>query len=305
MSISRILMGADSFAVGEEKAIALVSTGNKICTPLLVTKKTIADHFFGKTITAFPYFPLDYGEGYYTNRSINLMARSVLPVNSKRLLEDHPVKEIDAFDHNRILEISRFIKETGVITFIIKDYDAAIKFMNELNLFSNTFRYTTYIYNNLQGATSPKVEKDHLTLYFSIFDLRYAIPIFNKKKASGFAGIIGLFWPESTKNLGHKFSFGEIFFMCNKFAENIQIVDGKLINTQRAVDTALIHHFVKQLTIQKRSENKEPIIEPEKKEVVFEKHELDSPYIELNGHDNNIDMYYTTTNYTFTSSSTT
>jgi len=224
----------------------------------------------------------------------------------KQLLDNHCVKDIDIFKKENIGKIADYVKEHGVITFRMENPNTAINFMSTcLKSVKSDYRYSCFIKRFCVGNRHPRLSciDDTLILFVSFFDLPYAIPVYNKKKADGMGVRIGMYWPKSTKKMGKLCEVDSLYFAVSMHPDNLLHIDGQKINKPGFICNDYIDNFCNTLNNEiKRRKDLPRLIEEAKQNKKKEEGEP-SKFT---------DVYLSTTNlgssatsYTYTTSSNT
>ena len=227
---------------GAYPALVLNSEGQGIpmYTPVIVEKDV---GYVRGTI----YFPT--GEGHL-HRNYILIAKneSLLPLKPKGIIQDRRVKIIDEFEYKKVGKIQEFVRGDGAITFIIEDPAAAMEFIKNLGYFKKEFPCTSFCGGNSPGGSrNPPTVGDSLSLVITMYDLKYAIPVFNKKKADGMAITITLMWAKTNELVSSIAYVNEICFIVNSYPDNVLFVDGTKIRDKSFMNNACISLFLSQI----------------------------------------------------------
>ncbi len=226
---------------GQEDAYPAIILSNEGQNIPLYTPVIAEDDMGAKRVTM--HFPS--AAGHPNRMHIHLTKESLLPLQPKKLIQNRRVKTIDEFEYKKIRKIQEFVREDGAITFIIEDPSAGVVFMKGLNYFKKEFPCTAFCGNNAPGNDkNPCVIGDMLSLAITIYDLRYAIPIFNNKKVSGMAVGVTLLWPKSSEGLNRLAFVNEFHFIVNSFPDNLLFVDGVKLRDRSFVGDMYTSHCI-------------------------------------------------------------
>jgi len=249
MNVLKHLIGAKNLDEDITTAIILRSDGANIpiYTPVLAKKEDGA-------IRASLLFPTV--SGVKARSSFFLNESSIVAIPEKGLLSKRCIKTIDEFRFEKVRKIQEFIKSEGAVTFIIEDVEKADMFLKRLSYLRKEFMCAAYCNYASGGYTNPITEKDMLTLAITASDLMYAIPIYNKKKASGIAFSATFFWPDSSNRTNNLVFAFELYFLVNDYYDNIVYVDGQRIQDDVFISDKTISSFSNVLSSEKERRNK-------------------------------------------------
>lgn len=193
------------------------------------------------------YFPTAYG--HYNRSSITINNdKSILSTSVKGLIKDRRVKNIDEFEYKKLKKIKEFITHDGAITFIIDNLKEIERFITSLYKIREVFVYSSFCGGASPGGNkNPPMKGDLLSLAITMYDLKCAIPVFNKNKSDGMAISIALIWPKSSEEYVQLIYIHEIHFVVNSYPENILMVDGVKIRDNSFVEDIQISLFLSQI----------------------------------------------------------
>ena len=193
------------------------------------------------------YFPTVTG---HVNRGFVLIKQkeSFIPLKPEGIIQNRRVKIIDEFEYKKLRKIKEFVRSNGAITFVIESPKEILEFMKSLEQFKKEFFCTSFCGSNSPGGNKkPLVKGDQLALIITIYDLKYAIPIYNKKKADGMAVSITLMWPKGSEQLDQLIHINEMHFIVNSYPDNILFVDGVRIRDDSFPSNMCISLFLSQI----------------------------------------------------------
>jgi hypothetical protein len=223
-------------------AIVMQSEGQGVptYTPVIVVK----DADYRKGVIHFPT-----AEGH-TNRSYIILnhEESLLPLKPKGIIQNRRVKVIDEFEYKKLRKIREFIRSEGAITFIIENLMGAMDFIKALGQFKKEFPCAPFCGSNAPGGNkNPPVKGDLLSLAVTVYDLKYAIPIFNKKRVDGMAVSITLMWPKGSEQSSQLIHVNEMHFIANSYPDNVLFVDGIKIRENSFMSNMCVSLFLSQI----------------------------------------------------------
>lgn len=228
---------------GAYTAIVLNSEGQgvPIYTPVIVEE----DIGYKR---ATMYFPTTI-VGYQCRSHILLNQNgSLLPIKPKGIIQDRRVKIIDEFEYKKLKKIREFVRSNGVITFIIENLNEAGEFVKALGNFKKEFSCTAFCGSDSPGGNKkPLVGGDSLVLAITMYDLKYAIPIFNKKRVDGMAVSLTLVWPKASEQAGGIIHINEMHFIVSSYPDNVLFIDGVKIRDNSFVSNMCISLFLNQI----------------------------------------------------------
>lgn len=211
-----------------------------IYTPVIIEK----DAGYKKGIV---YFPTFCGHSNRSSIVINY-DKSIFPINPTGILQDRRVKIVDEFEYKKLKKIKEFVKHNGAITFVIENVKEMERFMSSLWKFKDEFSYTSFCGGNSHaGNRNPPIKEDLLSMVVTVYDLKRAVPVFNKIKSDGMAISISLIWPKCSEKYTQLCYIHEVHFIVNSYPENILIVDGIKIRDNSFVGDMQISLFLIQI----------------------------------------------------------
>lgn len=223
-------------------AILLNSEGSNIpiYTPIIIEK----DIGYKKGTL---YFPTSSGYSNRNSIAINY-DKSILPIKPKGVVQNRRIKVVDEFEYRKLNKIQEYIRGNGAVTFIIENIKEMEKFLSSLRKFKDDFPCTSFCGGHSPGGgKNPPVKGDMLSLVITIYDLKYAIPIFNRKKADGMAVSITLVWPKGSEQYTQIIYVNEMHFIVNSYPENVLFVDGAKVRDSSFVGEMTIALFLSQI----------------------------------------------------------
>jgi hypothetical protein len=252
MKLVELLLGIG----GQEEAYPAIVSNNEgqsipIFTPVIVEK----DMGLMRSTIYFPSSKDHKHRGY-----VHLSEKVLIPLQPKGLIYNRRVKTIDEFEYRKLRKIQEFIRSEAAVTFIIEKPEASIEFMKNLGYFKKEFPCTSFCGNITSGnSKTSSVIGDLLSLVVTIYDLRYAIPIYNKRKVDGMAVTISVLWPKSSEKLGRLAFVNEMHFIANSCPDNVLFVDGVSLREKSFVGTMYISHCIDKMTneIERRKSEKD------------------------------------------------
>lgn len=238
MELVEILLG---IADKESAYTAIVAYDEGQGVPLLTP--IIAERVDPYVVRGTIYFPSSVG--HHCRSYIHISEKSILPLQPKKIIKNRRVKTIDEFEYKKVRKIQEFIRADGAITFVIEEPLAAIEFIKGLGYFKKEFPCTSFCGNNNSGSNKgPSVNGDILSLVITMYDLQYAIPIYNKKKADGMAIDVTLMWQKSSEKLCRMSFLNEMHFIVNSYPDNVLFVDGVNIREKSFIGSMYISHCI-------------------------------------------------------------
>jgi hypothetical protein len=241
MKLIRRLLG-----IGDHKdaypAIVLQTEGQGIplFTPVIVER----DIAYQRATIPFPTYV------GHSSRSYILLNedKSLLALKPEGIIQNRRVKPIDEFEFKKLKKIREFIHFNGAITFIIENLSEVVEFMKAIVYFKKEYPCTAFCGSNSTGGYKvPPVEGDNLSLAITMYDLKYAIPIYNKKKVDGMAVSITLVWPRGSEQSEQLIFVNEMHFIVSSYPDNVLIIDGVKIRDNSFISSACIALFISQI----------------------------------------------------------
>lgn len=210
-------------------------------TPLITNAKELAK---SKSVCVI-HFPSR--EGQLCRSRVALPPNFLIRMDSKNVFSASTIKEIDVFDWHRVTRIVDFVKENGKMTFVMSNQRAAAEFISNLTNFQKCFRYSTSFGLSSYKDSNDSLSNAALTAFINIYDLQYAVPTFDKRKADGIAIAIGLFWPKLIEKESVNPITLQVFFALNNHSANILVADGEKINEIGFVKKDYLEHMASAL----------------------------------------------------------
>lgn len=179
-------------------------------------------------------------------RVLSTKAEFLVPIDSKRVVNNRKVKHISTFDYSSVEDLVEYITENGAVTLVLDDPFEMMFMLNDIDTFTKKRPYTltkSYIADDTY-ATSGK-----LRMLINIISLQYVIPIFNKKKVDGFGVNLALHWgDQDPERIISVPSSTELFFVVNKHKENIFLVDSSVIKDNDTVNSSILKRMKQEIT---------------------------------------------------------
>jgi hypothetical protein len=237
MKLIELLLGI-SGQDGAYPAIVVNNEGQNIpiLTPVIVEKDI-------GIMRGTMYFPS--AEGHQNREYVHLSEKSLLRLQPKGLIYNRRIKTVDEFEYKKLRKIQEFIRSEAAITFIIEKPESSIEFMKNLGYFKKEFPCTSFCGNITSGnSKTSSAVGDLLSIAVTIYDLQYAIPIYNKKKIDGMAVALSVLWPKSSEKLGRIAFVNEMHFIANSYPDNVLFVDGTKLREKSFVGNMYIAHCI-------------------------------------------------------------
>ena len=193
------------------------------------------------------YFPTPIGHQGRSHILVN-QNKSLLPIKPMGIIKDRRVKIIDEFEYKKLRKIREFIRSNGAITFIIENLNNVGEFVKALGNFKKEFLCTAFCGSDSSGGNKkPIVGGDSLVLAVTMYDLKYAIPIFNKKRVDGMAISITLVWPKASEQASGIIYINEMHFIVSSYPDNVLFIDGVKIRDDSFVSNMCMSLFLSQI----------------------------------------------------------
>jgi hypothetical protein len=193
------------------------------------------------------YFPTVAGHHGRSHILVN-QNESLLPIKPEGLIRDRRVKIIDEFEYRKMRKIREFVRSNGAITFIIENLNEAVEFVKSLGNFKKEFLCTAFCGSDSPGGNKkPLVSGDSLALAITMYDLKYAMPIFNKKRVDGMAVSLTLVWPKASEQAGGIIHINEMHFIVSSYPDNVLFIDGVKIRDDSFPSNMCISLFISQI----------------------------------------------------------
>jgi hypothetical protein len=174
--------------------------------------------------------------------------------DAKRLILDHRVVETDDFLYEKVPDIQDFVSTNGALTFLMRDPEAAIKFIKDVQKLRKVYEHTTFMGyrgGNREGPNS-NIENDELITAIQFFDLSVSIPVFNRRRAHGMCMIVTLLWPNSSNHTESLQFTDSVAIGLSHYPDNLLYVDGQPIRPENWIANGYVSQLHKQL----KDENK-------------------------------------------------
>ena len=229
--VHRLTAAEHIWGSGKELSMAMTLFNKESAFPAFLpvivrTKelKAIEESGLDFGIRALNIFPTRGGGGPRQSQSLN--ARNVIAIDTKEVLDKRHILSIEKFDYKKLSKIDQYVKEKGAITFVMEDSNNAAEFVRDFNKFRKAYKCAAKLLTNT-NSSDPASGADIIQTIVSIYDINYAIPIFNKKKADGIGIHLAMIWKELTEN-SHKIRpTCEAFVVLNQHESNLLVVDGQ------------------------------------------------------------------------------
>lgn len=221
-----------------------------------------------QNIRAGSFFPTRF-EGS-TRQQLTISAAGVVLTDPKKITEDRKVLRIETFDYKKLPEIHEYIKENGALTLVMDNMTGCLNFFKYIDDIRKDFGYASplgFKRHSDKYTPNQKFEDDIIEMFIDIYDIKYAIPIFNFREAEGLAFNIGFFWRDASTD--QKISLIEEYqFAVNKYKSNLLEFDGEKIRKKDYIIDKNYHdHMMNTLrneitrrkkveSVQKKSEKK-------------------------------------------------
>lgn len=245
MTIIRKMMGAYKHW-GEDENIGMFMTlfnHESSFPPFLPVICRIADYEshkpHGGTVQCVNFFPAMKGVSVRGRQHIQ--CDNIIEMDPLHIIDDRLVLPIDKFKFNKMSKIDEFVKTNGAITFQLNNLKHAASLMENFRKLSENYKHTAVIERSTGGSRNSA--KDTIVTYLSFYDLPYAIPVYNNKKANGLGIHLMFMWDYSTEKSGSPHYTGEIFVATNQYPDNLLFVDGQKAFPEGQLGNDYIAHF--------------------------------------------------------------
>jgi len=198
----------------------------------------------------YPLFTYTYKN---LNESIVSVPKNCLkPRKIEPIYNKYNVKSAEALNKISIKELLDYIRENGIVSFIIDEEKNIREFLtslvsNSMLEYRKTMNSTTYSPSNINN-------KETITI-LNLFDISHCIPIFNTKHADGIGVSIRNYCVEMLKKLDKVLRVGgnisniyiDMILSSNK--ENLFIVDGMYTDNKPSVSLTTLFNTLKSLKV--------------------------------------------------------
>lgn len=253
MNLVNMLMGITGkwAEVGDIVPVLVMRDQNKILpiyTPVIVSKAELYEYNALKKLGFLNDQRIGVMLYFSTLNGINARHKTKLNIDdlyelkSNGVTHNRKVKVVDYFDFEKLDNIVESLKIEGAITFVVEDLDASDEFINNLYIFKQKFANTIF-YNYVNQSCRPGCDTDSLTTAITLYDLPYAIPVFNHNRVYGMGVNITMFWPEASKMSKELRSHSEISFVVNKYPDNLLYIDGAKVANPSFVGSEYLDFF--------------------------------------------------------------
>jgi len=173
------------------------------------------------------------------------VASSIMPIDSKQLIDGHRIEVLDKFPLNSLKEISIMARERGGVSFIIKDRKEMSRTVsNLLKVSKKTFEYVE-CFKAEHNVSNAAGHGDNLALSVTLMDLPYCIPIYDSRRVDGVGLIFSLFYPQSTEKKGSLRYHDLCAVLLSNYADNIFKIDGgSVVNRRSGTPGGLAEHLI-------------------------------------------------------------
>jgi len=249
----------ESKPLNDQAKIALllrkVGDGVPMLSPVLISENSLKH---GSRAFGCSYFPSTQKVSDY-RKKFEVEFDCIKIIDSKNLLDNHKIKDIDAFDFGKVDRIQGFAREFGAITFRLQNLDSIFDCISNASDWMRMFKHlcVTKFYSNAKESPvkADDCKEDKLGMYITVIDLPLAIPIYNQRSIDGLAVMMGLYWPLSSLKLSGLYYSKEINFIVSNHTENVIHVDGAVINSPTTAPqlphTLAIKSLFKSLEVEK------------------------------------------------------
>lgn len=221
-----------------------------------------------KSIRAGYYFPL-YADSGSVRRDMIVGTDSVYFTDPKNIIDGRRTKVIDNFEFDKLPKIQELLKSEGALTFIIDELEASKLFISNLKEFTKYFEWSTsFGLKRHTDKMQPPVEGDTLSVFVDMYDLPYAMPVIESRRANGMGVNIGLFWKKYSAEEGnHLYVTNEYQFAVNDHEANLLKMDGEVIRHRGLMGDSIKMHLTELLTREalRRKKNKDAVKKQEKR----------------------------------------
>lgn len=220
-----------------------------------------------KSIRTGYYFPL-YADSGSVRRDMIIGADSIYFTDPKNIVDGRRIKVIDNFEFDKLPKIQELLKSEGALTFIIDELEASKLFISNLKEFTKYFEWSTsFGLKRHTDKMQPPVEGDTLSVFVDMYDLPYAIPVIENRRANGMGVNIGLFWKKYSAEAGnHLYITDEYQFAVNDHEANLLKMDGEVIRHRGLMGDSIKMHLTELLTREalRRKKDKDAVKKQEK-----------------------------------------
>lgn len=192
-------------------------------------------------VTAMTLFPIP--GRYHAASTLRIRSSEVFPIESKNIIKNHREIIISEFDWKKADKIQDFVEENGAITFIIEDTQAQSKFCNEMKKFNSLYNHIAFIEHRAGRYQKPEKVDDLLFIVMTIYDLPYAIPVFNYKCCRGIGVSVKYVWKDRVETAHDPSVHNELYFVCNDYIENLFEADCVAFKRSAGLSSDYVDHF--------------------------------------------------------------
>lgn len=196
-------------------------------TPLVVDRKLIKVRD-SSSVRVFALFP----PRSFINKmeDFTVVKESLVDTALKPLIKTHRTLSVDAFDCAKFDRLKAYVRDTGGITFVVKEESARRDLVNVLKFFPGEFKYTSLFHYAKYSTKHLTGKDDNLLGIISFFDLPYCIPLFNLKKVDG----MGVSYCQAPRKISEKSNTlirsYRVDIILSNYADNIFVIDGSDVN---------------------------------------------------------------------------
>lgn len=207
-------------------SIHLIETNGAIIgTPMTITEKTLETLDTRGSLNAVS--PFVFKKSILTNYLLSLR-KNQFAVKGDSYINNHTIKEVNAFNIETIEDIQKYINDYDSISFVIKDKEQAAGCMFKFPKLLEKYKYNTSF--NLESKGSSKDFIDITIPIFTFINLKHCIPIFNSKHVDGMVICIQALLEDYTEKAGTPTNLLQIVLVVSNYLDNVFVVDGEQIN---------------------------------------------------------------------------
>jgi hypothetical protein len=155
---------------------------------------------------------------------------TIIEADDDGFINTHKHKILKYFDPEKLHKIGEFVKQNRSISFEMENFEAAEELLKSLKYFNNYYKLSMHYGNYYNNYSVSKIKKDTLKFFILFLDLKYAVPLYSKKKVDGMGVCVGAYWLEYSKKIEYMYNCSQIYFVLSNYNDNVVSVDGGKIN---------------------------------------------------------------------------
>lgn len=173
------------------------------------------------------------------------------PFGNENFIRDHRILDIDFFDPDKVSRLIQYLHDVGSISFVILGEVGQRSIAADLAKYIvPKFGFHTIMYFNSWMSGKFLAGADDMKLgLLNMFDVRYCLPIFNRRKADGIGVSCSIITKKATIEYGAVHRLNCLDFVLNNYEDNLMIVDGAYLCEPWHIGSAIVRDFEAQAAV--------------------------------------------------------